>query len=120
MERKKHLKTDEERPIFGPAASLFVGHSPIGGCSLLTPRIQPKSLAAPSAPICEMASWADFSFYVAAPETGAVRCKDWGKRRDAASTGESRVPSSKRGALLENVQDLQIPSTAGKLWRDDL
>ncbi|MDB6066336.1 MAG: hypothetical protein JWR26_2544 [Pedosphaera sp.] len=50
------MKIDWERPIFGPEALLFVGHSPIGGCSLLTPRRQPKSLAAPSASICEMPS----------------------------------------------------------------
>jgi hypothetical protein len=30
--------------------------APFGGCSLLAPRLQPKSLAAPSAPIDEMAS----------------------------------------------------------------
>ncbi|MDB6066777.1 MAG: hypothetical protein JWR26_2985 [Pedosphaera sp.] len=30
--------------------------APRRGCSLLTPRLQPKSLAAPSAPICERAS----------------------------------------------------------------
>ncbi|MDB6066443.1 MAG: hypothetical protein JWR26_2651, partial [Pedosphaera sp.] len=48
--------------IFVPAASLFVGRSPTAGTpsggapSLLTSRSQPKSLAAPSASICEMAS----------------------------------------------------------------
>src|ERR1700722_16457361 len=45
-----------ERPIFGPATSLFVGHRSLRTCSLLTPRGRPKSLAAPSAPIYEMAS----------------------------------------------------------------
>jgi hypothetical protein len=35
---------------------LFVGHSPLWGCSLLTPRGRPKSLAVPSAPIYEMTS----------------------------------------------------------------
>jgi len=48
--------SEAERPIFGPWASLFVGHSPLRGCSLLTPRPRPKSLAAPSALIYEMAS----------------------------------------------------------------
>jgi len=50
-----------ERPVFGPAAALFVGRSPIGGCSLLTPCSRPKSLAAPSASIYEMASTEEHS-----------------------------------------------------------
>jgi len=66
-----------ERPIFGPATLLFVGRSPLQGCSLLTRGLpkpcdfvsqrndvplrgkqcgRPKSLAAPSAAIYEMPS----------------------------------------------------------------
>jgi hypothetical protein len=45
-----------ERRIFCPPASLFVGHSPLRGCSLLTPCGQAKPHAAPSAPIYEMTS----------------------------------------------------------------
>jgi hypothetical protein len=45
-----------KRPIFGPATSLFVGRSPLWGCSLLTARGWPKSLAVPSTVIYEMAS----------------------------------------------------------------
>jgi hypothetical protein len=45
-----------ERPIFGPATSLFVGPRALRPCSLLTPRGRPKSLAAPSALIYEMTS----------------------------------------------------------------
>jgi drug/metabolite transporter (DMT)-like permease len=45
-----------DRPIFGLVTLLFVGHSPLWGCSLLTPRGQSKSLATPSASIYEMAS----------------------------------------------------------------
>jgi hypothetical protein len=47
---------DKERPVFGPATALFVGRSPLWGCSLLTPCGMPKSLAAPFALIYEMAS----------------------------------------------------------------
>lgn len=36
--------------------SLLVGHSPLRGCSLLTPRGRPKSLATPSVVIYEMPS----------------------------------------------------------------
>ena len=35
-----------KRTIFGPMASLFVGHSPLRECSLLAPRPRPKSQAA--------------------------------------------------------------------------
>src|ERR1700758_4788456 len=67
------------RPIFGPATALLVGLasqalqvrcpkvtcasrkavSPLRGCSLLAPGGRPKSLAGPSALICEMTSNAD-------------------------------------------------------------
>ena len=58
QEVKKHIQNTGEwkrkRPIFGPATLLFVGRRALRLCSLLTPRGQPKSLAAPSAPIYEM------------------------------------------------------------------
>ena len=55
-ECRDKINSDTERPVFGPATALFVGHSPLWGCSLLTPCGRPKSLAAPSASIYEMAS----------------------------------------------------------------
>ncbi|MDB6065767.1 MAG: hypothetical protein JWR26_1975 [Pedosphaera sp.] len=39
-----------------PRAGCSSVAAPLRGCSLLTPRLQRKSLAAPSAPICELAS----------------------------------------------------------------
>ena len=62
-----------KRLIFGPATSLFVGHRPIGACSLLTPRGRPKTLVAPSAAIYEMASMIEalitnFPVHAARPE----------------------------------------------------
>ncbi len=56
MKREKHDTNKGKRPIFGPATSLFVGRSPLWGCSLLTPRGRPKSLAVPSTVIYEMTS----------------------------------------------------------------
>jgi hypothetical protein len=53
---KNRDSSDAERQVFGPATALFVGRSPLWGCSLLTPCGRAKSLAAPSAPIYEMAS----------------------------------------------------------------
>jgi hypothetical protein len=44
------------RRLFGSRTLLLVGHSPLRGCFLLTPRRRPKSLAAPLVPIYEMAS----------------------------------------------------------------
>ena len=44
------------RRIFGPGTSLLIAYSPLRGCSLLAPRPLPKSRAAPSFPIYEMAS----------------------------------------------------------------
>ena len=49
-------KANGKRQIFGPPTSFFVGGSPIWGCSPPRPRGRPKSLAAPSAPVYEMAS----------------------------------------------------------------
>jgi hypothetical protein len=54
VEEKSNRMKDGERPIFVPATSLIVGHSPLQGCSLLPPRGRHKSLAAPSAAIYEM------------------------------------------------------------------
>jgi hypothetical protein len=44
------------RPIFEPATLLFLDHRSLRTCSFVTPRGQPKFLAAPLMPIYELTS----------------------------------------------------------------
>jgi hypothetical protein len=75
----------DEGPIFGPVCFVVrQSQPPLWGCSFLTPRIRPKSLAAPSAPLYEMTSELSHGGPSARERGTRLDCRHGGRRSNSA------------------------------------